>query len=235
MSVDDDFDFPESFSSISFKFKTIRIVDNIFTAFVNTLRSEVYINEEATDQEINIALEKIHFWFDQIVSNSIIFNRDNAFAMALMFDESGHVRTANIPMVLPDEPNDDFLAAMLHCKLNALGDGIINFGTIELTSDTRENLLVIFTGFGEMMLPNMEEWVGERAYHKLPWWCRNDGSTLDVIPSEDSDLLDPPEVGVDLGFIADRYRRKNSEVAMVIRPSFKPEVIPGGLDDKPKN
>jgi hypothetical protein len=232
---DDDADFPECITSISFKFKTIRIVDTVITSFVNTLRSEVYIDPEASPRDISMSLEKIHFWFDYIVSNSIMFCRENEFALSIMFDAEGNTRSGNIPIVLPDDPDDDLLAAILHCKLNALGNGIVNFGKIELTSDTRENLMVIFTGYGEMLLPVMEEWIGERYFHDVPWWARNDGSTLDVIPPEDADLTQPPVVGVDLSFIEDRYKTPATSAPIVLRPTFKPEVINGGKDDKPKS
>ena len=232
---DDDAGFPESFSTISFKFKTIRIVDNVVTAFVNTVRCDVYIDEDADDQDITIALEKIHFWFDHIVSNGIMFNRENAFALNVMFDEHGIARSGNIPIVLPDDPTDDHLAAIMHCKLNALGGGVVNFGTIEIHSDTKENLIVTFTGYGEVVLPSMEEWIGERYFHDVPWWSRGDGSTLDVIPLDDSDLTTPPVTGVDMSFIEERFRRSGSDAAIIIRPEFKPEIISGGKDDKPKD
>jgi hypothetical protein len=68
---DDDF-FSDSFTWMTFKFKTIRIVDNIITAHVNTLKAEVMINEGTNEQALNVALEKIHFWFDNIVSTEIM-------------------------------------------------------------------------------------------------------------------------------------------------------------------
>lgn len=232
---DDDSDFPESITSICFKFKTIRIVDNVITSFVNTVRSEVYIDPESPPRDISMTLEKIHFWFDYIVSNSIMFNRENEYALQIMFDSKGNTRAGNIPIVLPDEPDDDLLAALLHCKLNALGNGIVNFGKIDLTSDTRENLMVTFIGYGEMLLPTMEEWVGDRYFHNVPWWGRNDGSTLDVIPGAEADLTKPPIVGVDLSFIEDRYKNQTTSTPIILRPAFKPEVINGGKDDKPKS
>lgn len=237
MNFDDDdaAEFPESFTTISFKFKTIRIVENVFTSFVNTLRAEIFVDPDSSQRDISMSLEKIHFWFDHIVSNAIMFNRDNEFALNVMFDSDGNTRMGNIPLVMPDDPDDDLLAAMFHSKLNALGNGIVNFGTIELSSDTRENLQITFTGYGELLFPSMEDWVGERAYYSKPWWARNDGSTLDVIPDEDADLTKPPAIGIDISFIEERYRAVEQTNPIVIRPAFKPEVINGGKDDTPKN
>lgn len=236
---DDEFEDVTTYTWVNFKFKTIRIVDNIFTSHVNTLKAEIVMDEGATEKEINLALEKIHFWFDQILSNSILFDRDNEYAMTVFFDENGVPRTANVPVILPCEPTDDNVVRILHSKLNAFGNEKVVFGMMEITSDTREQLTCTFTGDGAFELPAMEDWVGERAYHEYPWWARNDGSTFDVIPGEDADLTKPPpKIGVDLSFIEERYKRSGDDTAIILRPQFKPEVISGGKNDnndKPKN
>jgi hypothetical protein len=220
---------------VHFKFKTIRIVDNTFTSHVNRLKAEIVMDEEATETDVNITLEKIHFWFDQILSNSILFNRENEYALSIMFDDTGAQFTENFPMLFPCEPSDDNLARVLHSKINAFGADKVAFGMIELTSDNRERLTCTFTGYGEWELPDMNAWVGERAYYDKPWWARNDGSTLDVIPGPEADLTAIPKVGFDISFIEERFKRSGEDVAIIVRPQFKPEVISGGKhDDKPK-
>lgn len=231
---DDDF-FSDSFTWMTFKFKTVRIVDNIITAHVNTLKAEVMINESTTEQELNVALEKIHFWFDNIVSTAIMFCRDNEFAIDMMFDDDGKQRTGNFPMVLPDDPTDDHIAMVFQSKMNALGGNSVMFGLIEVTSDSRENLTCAFAGHGEMYLPTMLEWVGARTYHDKPWWSRNDGSTLDMIPTDTADLSNPPHIGYDMSFIEKQFLKEGTEAAIIIRPEFKPRVISGGLDDNNDN
>lgn len=238
MSIeDDDLEGDTTFTWVNFKFKTIRIVDNIITSHVNTLKAEIVMDEEASEKDINITLEKAHFWFDQVMSNGVLLSRDNSFALSVMFDENGLPRTENYPVLFPCEPSDDNLARVLHSKLNAFGDGKVAFGMVEITSDTREQLTCTFTGYGEWELPEIEEWIGERAYHEKPWWARNDGSTLDVVPGPDSDLTKMPKLGIDMSFIEERYKRSGDDTAIIVRPQFKPEVISGGKDDntKPKN
>lgn len=231
---DDDF-FSDSFTWMTFKFKTVRIVDNIITAHVNTLKAEVMINESTTEQELNVALEKIHFWFDNIVSTAIMFCRDNEFALDMMIDDDGKQRTGNFPMVFPDDPTDDHIAMVFQSKMNALGGNSVMFGLIEVTSDSRENLTCAFAGHGEMYLPTMLEWAGPRTYHDKPWWSRNDGSTLDMIPTEHADLANPPHIGYDMSFIEKQFLKEGTEAAIIIRPEFKPRVISGGLDDNNDN
>jgi hypothetical protein len=234
---DEEMEESTTFTWVNFKFKTIRIVDNVFTSHVNTIKAEVVMEEDATEKDINVTLDKIHFWFDQVLSNSILFNRENIYALSIMFDENGAAFTENFPMIFPDEPSDDNLVRVLHSKMNAFGAGKVVFGMLELTSDTREMLTCTFTGYGEWELPDMAEWVGERAYHDKPWWARDDGSTLDAIPTEDADLTKVPTLGVDMNFIDARYKRSGDDTAIIVRPQFKPEVISGGkgTDDKPKD
>lgn len=232
MSSDDLID---NYTWVNFKFKSIRIVDNVVTSHVSTIKAELLMSEETTDVDVNVVFEKIHFWFDSILPHSIMFCRENTSALNMLFDENGLPRTENFPMVLPEEPTDDFLAVVLHSKMNALAGATMAFGMIEIQSDTREKLTCTYTGYGEMSLPTMYEWVGERAFHEKPWWARNDGSTLDVIPGEDADLTKAPNIGIDLSFIESKFRRDVADQAIIIRPQFKPEIISGGKDEPPKS
>lgn len=224
----------ENFTTVTFKFKSIRVVDSIITAHVSTLKAEMMLPEEVSDIGVTIALEKIHFWFDQIVPHCVMFCRSNQNAMDMLFDENSAPRTENFPMVFPDEPTDDVVAVVFHSKINALAEGQMFFGMVEIQSDTREMITYSFNGLCEEALMQMDEWVGARAYHTKPWWARPDGDTLDVIPTPDSDLTNPPRVGMDLSFIDSKFKRNASDTTIIIRPQFTPEVISGGKDDKPK-
>lgn len=227
----DDDDMPDAFSWMSFKFKTLRVIDNVLAAQMNTLKAEVHVKESCQEQDLSIALEKIHFFFDHIVSSAIMFSRDNEFALDMMFDDTGRQRTGNFPMILPEDPTEDFLALVFQSKLNALGGGKVWFSFVELSADTRENLTCGFAGHAHMYLPEMSQWVGPRAYHEAPWWERNDGSTFDIIPGEDADLTKPPQFGYDISFIEKQFLKSNAEQAIIVRPEFKPRIISGGLDN----
>lgn len=211
-----------------FKFKSIRIVENTLTSSFSKMKAEIITSDEATDADIKTVLDKIHFWFDSIVGNGIMFERDNEFALNLLFTELGIARTDNIPIVMPAIPSDDVLARILHAKLNALGNEKVFFGMLEITSDN--DFTITFTGDGESELPDMSEWIGERSYFEKPWWARNDGTTLDVIPEDTADLSVKPVLGVDISFIDTRYKPQD-DVAIILRPKFSPEVISGGKND----
>jgi hypothetical protein len=58
---------------------------------------------------------------------------------------------------------------------------------------------------------------------------------LDMIPTEEADLANPPHIGYDLSFIEKQFLKEGTEAAIIIRPEFKPRVISGGLDDNNDN
>jgi hypothetical protein len=228
---DDDDMIQDAFTLMTFRFKTLRVIDNVLIAYSNSLKTEVHVSETCTETELAISLEKIHFWYDRIVSSAIIFDRTNDFALNMMFDENGRQICGNMPMACPEPPNDDLLAMIFQSKMNALSSDNIAFTTVELTSDSRENMTSIFAGYASLYLPMMSEWVGERSFHEVPWWQRDDGETIDMIPGPEADLANPPKFGYDMSFIEKRFLQKDNDTAIIIKPDFKPRVISGGLDN----
>lgn len=218
------------FTFVNFKFKTIRIIDSVIVSNKCTLKAELIVSEDAPDSDIAQMFDKANYWFDSIMENCILIDRDNDIALSTLFMEDGSQRIDNFPMMLPGEPVDTTLVKVLHSKLSAFGGDNIAFGILELTSDTRENIITTYTGYGEHELPSMAEWVGERSFHSKPWWARPNGDVIDLIPTEDADLSNPPPMGVDMSHL-ERDFSIQPEQAAIIRPNFNPKVISGGLDD----
>lgn len=234
----DDIELPETelFVNFTHTFKIIRVIANRLIPTTLKLKTEVIYDELDLDEEYlvecQIALQKIRYWFDNCVANSVVFSRDNDWALQAFLNEEGKVSVQNRLVVLPDEPTDAELAEIFQSKMNALGGGNMEFGFVELTSDDANGLSFMFTGDGAFNLPDMEEWIGERTFFSKPWWNRDDASTLDVIPDEDEDLNKPPEWAYSLDFIGDPLRKKPSGSARIIRPEFRPQVIDGGKVDE---
>lgn len=223
--------FQDSFSWMTFKFKSVRVIEDIINPGFYSLKTEVAIKPGCDEQDLSIALEKIHFWFDHIMNSAIMFSQDNAYAARIVLDDEGRMIGGNYPMVFPEEPTEDLMAIVFLSKLNALGGGKIMFMSVELSSDTRENLTCGFAGDPEDYLPTMDEWIGERKYHSVPWWGRNDGSTFDMNPAPDADLTSNPCFGFDMSMIEKQILKEQSDAAIIIRPEFKPRVIHGGNHD----
>lgn len=230
-------DLPDLFVNFNITFKATRVVGNRLIPTTWKLKSEVIydddseLDDDTYDFNVEVAFSKIKFWFDNVVDNSLMLNRDNTWAQRAFLDQDGKQSVDNQLVILPNEPTDATLAEVLQSKMNALSGNSVSFGLVELTSDDDSGLNVVFTGVGEFNLPDMEEWVGTPSFFTKPWWARDDASTIDVLPTEDADLSTPPAFAYSLDFIADALRPPTLGAATIIRPEFKPQVIDGGLKD----
>jgi hypothetical protein len=224
---------PEVFSRMTLRCKVIKVIDKMLIPTNIKLIADIIPeeDEEIADYLILGALTKIKFWFEQIVDKAVIFNRGNDWALNSFVDSTGMQILENNIMLLPYDPTDEILAQVFQSKMNALGNSHIMFGPIEIITDNPTGISFLFAGDGEINLPPMTEWVGERSYFKDPWWCRNDASMLDIVPTSEADLSEIPPFAKNLDFIIDALRPSDTPVAGVIRPTFKPEIIHGGKQD----
>lgn len=232
----EDFVIPEFVVRLALDFKAIRVVGNRLVPTHWKLQAEVLYDEPEDDTtgaqdevEIQVAIAKIKYWLENSLSGSLLISVDNEWAYEAFFDEDGRCTSGNNIVLLPGDPADDMIAEIIHSKMNAFGGETLEFGVIELTSDDKTGLSYMFTGVGEFNLPEMKEWVGDRAYFDKPWWARDDASTMDVIPGDDADLDVKPASAYSLDFIRQTFRKQFGEEAVVVRPNFKPTVIDGGL------
>lgn len=218
-------DAPEAlYISFNTEAKIVRVLDNTIYPSRLSIRAEIDPHEDATEQVLAQVMGKIRFWFDSLVAKSIAFAFDNETALTMFIDGEGRNRTGNLIMITPGDPTDEVLAAVFQAKMTALANGMVEFGLVEVKSDNVVGLSFTFVGEGANVLPNMRDWIGERTYFSKPWWCRNDASTLDVIPPPEADLSQPPP----WAFSLDPPDGARPESGIVVRPTFTPTVIDGG-------
>lgn len=235
----DDFDTEtetDLFVSFTHNIKAIRVVGNRLIPVKMKLTTDVIYDDFNEDEEYHancqIAFLKIRHWLDNCFTNSVIFNRENAWALHAFLNEKGAQSVQNRMVLTPGEPTDGLLAEIIQSKLNALGQGHIEFGSVELASDDTNGLTFIFVGDGQMNLPKMDEWIGERSFFSKPWWDRDDASTIDVIPDDEDDISVPPAFAYSLDHVGDHIRKKATKPAVIVRPEFRPTVIDGGKSDE---
>lgn len=231
-----DEEFPEFIIKLNLEFSAIRVVKNRLEPTTWKLAVELIYDDydenetedqaETSDLAIKVTIAKIKYWLEHVVTNSVIFAFDNEWAALNFFDEDGICSIANNVMVLPKEPSDDTIAEILQAKFNAFGGDNLGFGLVELTSTNKNNLSYMFTGSGYNNLPLMNEWIGDIAFHKEPWWNRDDATTTDSVP-EDEEALNNPPVTPNLDFVRSAILMQSGRSATVVRPSFRPQVITG--------
>lgn len=215
---------------------------NSFTAlrvYNNTISPESWqisfdffpIDEEYDHLSLNIALEKITYLIEEVLYFSLIIGNNNDWAVENLISASNNV------VLCPGEPTDEMLAVLLRNKFDAIANNVLSIGIFEISSSL---VNYVYFGFDENEglidnLPDMKSWVGEKSYFSLPWWHRNDASTLDVVPSDDADLSKPPEFAYSLDFINDEYYKvynPQKRLAKVVKPEFRPKIIKGSGNDK---
>lgn len=222
----------EFFITYDIDVRVIRLIQNVLVPTDLSLTAHIDRGETATDAEIELAISKIRYWFDNVVSKTIAFGRDNTTAFDMLLDDDGTPRIGNIFMMVPDDPRDELLGALFQCKMNALANGALVVEAIDIRSDNLDGLSFSLLGDHAVYLPaTMEEWLGAPSYFDVPWWLRNDASTLDVYLSEDSDKTKKPAWAFSLDFLDKTKKAAPGAEAAVVRPSFQPQVIKGGKDD----
>ena len=218
------------------KFRATRIIENVVYPTTFRIESDIWLdmeelNKEEKDYNLNLTLVKIDFFFKNIMNNSIIFGSDNEWALNCLLKDN-EPTTDNILVKCPFEPSDDRLAMLIQSKMSALSKGYVIFGGVTITSNNSRGLGFTFVGEGVNSLPTMTEWVGERSYFSEPWWNRDDSSTIDVTPFEDSDLDDKPEFAFDLDFLGESLKPIiKDNVTNIIRPKFKPVIVKNDDND----
>jgi hypothetical protein len=223
MIDDEDDDDSEIFSHFVFSVKLIRMIDNML--FPSKIRFKMEIIPMGTD-DIDKIFNKMKFWIDKVANNSIVFSNINANAIEMFINQTASKPRINNSIILtPEEPNDQHLAVIFQAKMQALAGQNLIFGPVEIRSDNQLGLEFTFVGNANHVLPTMDKWVGERSYFAEPWWNRDDGSSLDVLPTPDADLNDKPSFAFNFDFL-DKKSIPFKDV--VVRPVFKPVVIDGG-------
>ncbi len=207
----------------------IRIVGDTLLPSNVKIRADIYPCSESVDEDdFDLALSKVKFWLETIVSRCIVFSKHNSIAFKLLLDEEGKTICNNQLMLAPSEPTDDQLAILFQAKLSALSTDIMTFNDTQITSSNTSDLTFTFVGDAIESLPTNEEWIGERSYFDEPWWNRDDSSTLDIVPTVDADLKEKPSWAYSLDFLSQAFKKNDTPIIQ----GFKPKVIDGGKLDE---
>lgn len=218
----------ELVSYLTLETRFTRVTDKTFMPSVIKIKCEIMYaeDEDFPEHMTSVAFNKVKFWFDHYVTGSVVFCRDNDYASSI-FVQDGKQVVKNTMILAPDEPSDGVLSALFLSKMNALANGCLWFTTLEIESN-KDGLNFLFLGNPRSALPTPEQWLGDRNYFTVPWWERDDSSSIDVIPPDDDDLSVIPAFAKSLDFLADLYHTDEQE-ERIIRP-FNPTIIDGGKD-----
>src|SRR5580765_4142327 len=103
----------------SHKFSLIRCLGDAMLPVRLKLRADVFASDTAQEIDFDITFAKIKFWFETVVSRSVVFTRSNSNALTMLIGEHGKPRITNHLMVTPFEPTDEHLAVLFQSKMGA--------------------------------------------------------------------------------------------------------------------
>lgn len=205
-------------------FRGTRFIDNMMFATNWSLEAELHVIEDIDSEYFNYYLDKINFFIDEIIQNSIFIDLEND-NLPLFFDIENAATLNNNVVLLPDDATDMAILYVLQKKLFSLSNGKIYPTTMILKSDNDKKCNYKFTGHIEdtELAP---DWINDHSWLKTMWWNRNDISTFDLWGEEiDSDLRATFTKNLDDLLKSQIVSEQENTTADIIRVDFKPKLV----------
>lgn len=183
----------KSHMSMEYDFSGIRILEGSLVPVdwhlsVDLVAIDKKGNKSFEDAELNanIAYQKLYFWLETNLPNIVMVNVSDETDLYIANLSS------NIMMYCPEEPFDDVIAQLLHCKLSALADGNLLVGEIRIKGSDMTVKYSFEPGEdGYNLAATTEEYYTEgKTRDTEPWWLRNDGFCFEFVRPDDIKVSD---------------------------------------------
>ena len=181
----------ESYIIIPHEFTATRVYvedDDVphMTATTITLKIAcgVLDNEKLSGEELGnravIGFQRLKVWLQAILEGIIIIDV-NSELLELLQDS-----VANNIMYVPGQPDDSMLAVLLHSKISAITENMLDIHAISLTASDTFGIERIYRNLSDEKkypLPDISYFDGD-TQHKSPWWKR---PTVDICEYQKDD------------------------------------------------
>ena len=209
------------------RFRFHRLLENRLVASDCEIECDINILNFDSMEEIHLRFSAIKLWMDDFIDGGLAFHKDS------VLDTDWIDQLGNAPIMCPEEPLDHIIASLLHTKFNAIGGNVVEITRTHFICDTSRGFSNAISGKVCEWLPEMVDWMGERAMHVVPWWHRPDISTFDFIRNSEDDV---DQQVVDFGgpliemIRADhepdlRTPEAERKPAEIIKPVFRPRIV----------
>lgn len=198
-------------------FRVFRISDDELEACVCRISANLDLLSYPDGKVQNDHLMMLDIWLAHVVENTVVYNLWHEM------DTSTLDAIKNNVMQTPGDPDDFMLAQIFLRKMQSILKDTVIIQDLQFSCDSGPNIAFTITP-DAIDLPTITEWIGDRHYWSSPWWDRSDGSTYDIIPDEDADLDDKPDIIVDLEEylpVKDQPRAP----AEIVKPNFQLKII----------
>ena len=185
-------DFPtpdhDSFLVIPYEFAAIRIYEEDSVSHISATRITLSISCAPIDDgtmsaedmgtKAMIGFQRLKLWLEGMLEHLVIIDIHSDLLEVIQ------KKAINQIMLVPGKPDDALLAVLLHAKISAIVEGLLEIYTISLKATDTDFIERIYRCPSKQYpLPGIEYFPGESVY-KTPWWTR---PTIDVCDYEKSD------------------------------------------------
>lgn len=143
---------------------------------------EVGFDTSSLDPTLHdIAFEKVEMFFDVLMNNAIIINKDQFLTQQIKYQ--------NNYIELPNMLNDQTLGSAIFSKLLSLVGNDLIISYIKISSSLGKNIrytININSPEVHSLLPGRAEWWDNDDIKFSPWWLRPDPATYDELLSPDT-------------------------------------------------
>lgn len=167
------------YNIINKKIKIIRIFEN----FIQPCEIEISFKAKSLDDENQTVscIKKMNIFIDEILECSVFISHDSP--LIDLFLENDNLKVANNVVLLPKDPLDDVIAAVLFSKLKSLFKDFIEIDDFRLTSSLFYESEIIFED-------DSDDYIKSFPYVEnveIPWWKRNDFTTRDYLEAHEEE------------------------------------------------
>jgi len=172
------------------------------------------ISAEEMGTKAMIGFQRLKVWLDGILEHIVMIDM-NSELLAPMQEKIG-----NQIMIVPGKPDDALLAVLLHAKISAITEGLLEIYTISLKATDTDFIERIYRcPSKEYPLPGIEYFSGESVY-ETPWWTRPTIDVGDYERSEDDETIEW-HTGDPLAEIGKEFLTDDTEADIIVFDAWK--------------
>ena len=216
------------------RLRLLRLIDNELISSDCEIECEIDVVPQEDHSLIFLHLSAMKLWLEDFVDGAIAYHHDYTSDTQMLWLSM----LDNKVIMTPEIPEDHVMLAVIHAKLNTIGGDITKVVRTQFVSDTGHGFCNRLSGSADTWLPSMKDWIGDRHFHKQPWWYRPDASAIDITPDTNDDTVKIPDLGDNLvdmlkfnhtmsaaDLSLDDDKSAEGKSAEIIKPKFKPRVI----------
>jgi len=161
-----------------------------------------------------LGFQRLKVWLEAILRDVVLIDVNSELMEPLQDNLS------NMLMYVPGQPDDSMLSVLLHSKMTALTENMLNIYSVSLTASDTYGIERHYRNLSNKYpLPGIEYFDGETE-HNEPWWERATVDICEFQKSEDGETVVMFEIDP-LAEIGKEYLTKSKEADIIVFDQWK--------------